>query len=132
VELFIQERAHFADREKPTYFVHRDANIGPWRELVALLINEGRLRANSVDQIVDAMGALLYGSMFTNYFSKRKQSVQSQAADLIGVAFNGILSSENSKDWTPAKISEVTAAARRAVRKVQQRSKSSRLDGKAD
>lgn len=132
VELFIQERAHFADREKPTYFVHRDANIGPWRDLVALLIKEGRLRANSVDQIVDAMGALLYGSMFTNYFSKRKQSVESQAADLIGVAFNGILSSENSKDWTPAKISEVTAAARRAVRKIQQRSKSGRLDGKAD
>lgn len=118
VELFIQERAHFADREKPTYFVHRDANIGPWRELVALMIKEGRLRANSVNQIVDAMGALLYGSMFTNYFSKRKQSVESQAADLIGVAFNGILGGEHSDRWTPAKIGEVVAGARRTMRRL--------------
>ena len=118
VELFIQERAYFADREKPTYFVHRDANIGPWRELVALLIKDGRLRANSVDQIVDAMGALLYGSMFTSYFSRQKQSVESQAVDLIGVAFNGILGGEHSETWTPDKIREVIDGARRTMRQI--------------
>lgn len=118
VELFIQERAHFADRKKPTYFEYRDANIGPWRELVALLIKEGRLRGDSVDQIVDAMGALLYGSMFTNYFSKRKQTVESQAADLIGVAFYGILGGECSERWTPARIKEVIDGARHTMRQV--------------
>jgi len=124
VELFIQERAHFAGRKKPTYFEYRDANIGPWRELVALLIKEERLRGDSVDQIVDAIGALLYGWMFTSYFSKRKQSVESQAADLIGVAFNGILNNRDSMEWTSVRIDEVVAKTRRLVRKSMRRSES--------
>jgi hypothetical protein len=31
VELLIQERAHFRDRKRPTYFEHRDANVGDGR-----------------------------------------------------------------------------------------------------
>lgn len=118
VELFIQERAYFADRKKPTYFEHRDASIGPWRELVGQLIKQGRLRANSIDQIVDSLGSLLYGSMFTRYFSKRKQSIEAQTRDLVGVAFNGILSSRDSIEWTPAKITDVITEARRLVRNI--------------
>jgi AcrR family transcriptional regulator len=132
VELFIQERAHFADRKKPTYFVYRDANIGPWRDLAAVLIKQRRLHGNSVDQIVDAMGALLYGSMFTNYFSKRKQSVESQAADLIGVAFHGILSNRDSMEWTSVKIDEIVANTRRFVRKRLRRSESPRIAEQAN
>src|SRR5947209_7032213 len=33
VELFIQERALFKDRKRPTYWEHRDASIGRWRDL---------------------------------------------------------------------------------------------------
>src|SRR5262245_50947353 len=33
VELLIQERAQFKDRQKPTYFQHRDANIGRWQAM---------------------------------------------------------------------------------------------------
>lgn len=119
VELFIQERAYFADRDRPTYFIHRDANVGPWRELVALLIKEGRLQASSVDQIVDTIGALLYGSMFINYFSRRNQSVVSQAVDLIGVAFNGVLGREHSERWAPDKIREAIDGARRSLTGIQ-------------
>src|SRR6185295_4625428 len=32
VELFVQERAQFRDRPRHTYFAHRDANLGPWKD----------------------------------------------------------------------------------------------------
>ena len=35
VELLIQERAQFKDREKPTYFEHRDCNVERWRSVVS-------------------------------------------------------------------------------------------------
>ena len=41
VELLVQERANFRDRKKPTYFVHRDANMGPWQALFRELIQVG-------------------------------------------------------------------------------------------
>jgi AcrR family transcriptional regulator len=32
VELCIQERAEFKDRKRPTYFEHREANLGTYRK----------------------------------------------------------------------------------------------------
>src|SRR6185295_4927357 len=49
VELFIQERAVFRDRKKPTYFEHREANAGRWREVFQGLIDGGVLREMPVD-----------------------------------------------------------------------------------
>ena len=39
VELIMQERAQFKDRQKPTYFVHRDANVGRWQTAFRALID---------------------------------------------------------------------------------------------
>jgi hypothetical protein len=92
VELLIQERAQFKDREKPTYFKHRDANIGPWRELLQRLIASGRLRDIPVERILDVTGDLVYGTMFTNYFTGRRTPPAAQAKDILDIFFNGVLS----------------------------------------
>lgn len=71
-ELIIQERASFKNRKRPTYFEHREANRGPWRELYKSLIAAGRLRKDfPVERLLDTVGNLLYGTMFTNHFLGR-------------------------------------------------------------
>jgi AcrR family transcriptional regulator len=92
VELLMQERAQFKDRKKPTYFEHREVNIQRWRELYRNLIAIGRIRDVPVDRILDVVGNLLYGTMFTNYFVGPSQSVEKQARDLLDIVFHGILS----------------------------------------
>jgi AcrR family transcriptional regulator len=94
VELIIQERAEFRDRKKPTYFVHRDANVEPWREVFRTLIAQGRIRGIPVERITDVLSDLLYGTMFTNYFVGRNRSPEEQARDIVDIAFQGILSDE--------------------------------------
>jgi len=91
VELLIQERAQFRDRKKPTYFEHRDANAERWRKLYRTLIAAGRVRNLPVDRIRDVISDLLYGTMFTNYFTGRPKSPAEQARDILEVFFNGIL-----------------------------------------
>lgn len=91
VELFMQERAQFRDRKKPTYFVHRERNIEPWRKLVRQLMAAGRVRKMPVDRV------LLYGAMFTRRFDVRRQTIEQQLADILDVVFNGILSDSNLK-----------------------------------
>jgi AcrR family transcriptional regulator len=92
VELLFQERAHFKDRKKPTYFEHRDAHIGRWRELFRALIASGRVRDIPVERITEVLSDLLYGTMFANYFAGRRRPPQEQADDILDIALHGILS----------------------------------------
>ena len=98
-ELLIQERAQFRDRKKHTYFEHRDANLGPWRELFQHLIDAGQIRDVPVDRVVNILGDLLYGTMFTNRIAGRRQSVDQQWRDVLDVVFNGILTEESRGAW---------------------------------
>jgi AcrR family transcriptional regulator len=92
VELLMQERAQFKDRKKPTYFEHREVNIQRWRDFYRELIAADRLRDVPVERILDVVGHLLYGTMFTNYFIGPSQSVEKQACDILDIVFHGILS----------------------------------------
>lgn len=91
VELFIQERAEFKSRKKPTYFVHREANLGPWRDLLTQMIKTGRLRPVPVERLLDVINDLLYGTIFTNHFAGRKKSFQRQTEDVLDILLQGIL-----------------------------------------
>ena len=91
VELVMQERAQFRDRKKPTWFVHRDANVERWRVLYRQLIADGRVRNVSVERITDVISDLCYGTMFTNYFNGPRKPLDEQADDIIDIVFNGIL-----------------------------------------
>lgn len=90
-ELLIQERAEFRDRQQPTYFAHREASLQRWRDVYRGLIVEGRIRDIPVERITDVVGQLLYGTMFTNYFTGRKRSPEEQAGDIMDIVLNGIL-----------------------------------------
>lgn len=91
LELLIQERAEFKDRSKPTYFVHRDANIDVWRGLLRELMSAGRIRRMNVDTILDVISYALYGAIFTGRFSGRHRSFESRAEDVLEVVLHGIL-----------------------------------------
>jgi AcrR family transcriptional regulator len=91
IELLIQERAQFRDRKRPTYFEHRDANLGPWKDVFRGMIAEGTIRDVPVERITDVLSDLLYGTIFTNYFAARQKSLASQCEDVIDIVFRGLL-----------------------------------------
>jgi AcrR family transcriptional regulator len=94
VELLVQERAQFKDRKKPTFIVHREANIGRWQELYRSLIDAGRLRNMPVQRISDVISHQLYGTIFFNYIAGQAQSIDEQTEAIVDVMFNGILTPE--------------------------------------
>jgi AcrR family transcriptional regulator len=93
IELLIQERAIFRDRARPTFFVYRDTRRARWRDLYQGLIDGGRLRNDlPVDDLLDTMGNLLYGTMFTNYFAGRSVPLCQQYRAVVELLFRGVLS----------------------------------------
>ena len=91
-ELLIHERALFKERKTPTYIEHREAHRDRLRLVYQNYIAEGQIRDMPVDQLLDVLGDLLYGTMFTNYFSNRQTSVEEQARGILNILFHGVLS----------------------------------------
>ena len=92
VELLMQERAQFKDRKEPTYFQHRKVNVERWKTLYRELMAQGRIRAMPVERITNVLSDLVYGTMFSNYFTGNQKSFEAQAKDILDVVFHGILS----------------------------------------
>ncbi len=92
VELMIQERAIFRDQRKSTYFRRRDVFAKQWQELYRQLIADGLLRDTPPERISSIISQLLYGAMFTNFFSGRVPDFESQADEIMDVVLEGILS----------------------------------------
>jgi AcrR family transcriptional regulator len=94
VELLIQERAAFRDREKPTYFASGESGTQRWTPRHLALMEAGRMRRVPVQRVHDVIGDLLYGTIFTNYFAGRRKSLDQQVEDVLDVLFNGLLTCE--------------------------------------
>ena len=88
VELSIQERAYFKEKS----LKRREEHTQHWRVLFRGLIAEGRVRDVPVERIIDVLGDLLHGTMFSNYFDGRTRSPADQARDILDITFHGILS----------------------------------------
>ena len=92
-ELLIQERANFKRRQRPTYFEYRDKNRDRWRNLYRRLQETGRIRDDlPVERILDTIGNLLYGTMFTNHFIGRSVDPEEQQRVVLEIIFRGIWS----------------------------------------
>jgi AcrR family transcriptional regulator len=95
VELMMQERAMFRTRKKGTYFEHRDQIRPRFREIYGSLIRSGILRNDvPIERMLDAIGALLYGTMFINHAAGREVSLDDQHAMLMKSIFGGLLTDE--------------------------------------
>lgn len=91
IEIFVQERAQFRDRPRPTYFVHRDANIDRWHNMYRVLQAEGRVRPLPPESITDFVGSFLYGTIFVQYFSAQRRPAAELAEEMFDILLHGIL-----------------------------------------
>lgn len=92
VELMIQERAIFRDERKSTYFKRRDEFAKQWQALYAQLIADGVFRDIPPERISNIISELLYGTMFTNFFSGRVPDFELQTEEIMDVVMEGVLS----------------------------------------
>jgi len=90
IELLMQERSEFRDRQRPTYHVHKEKTIEAWQHLLSLAMQEGRIRAMPVERITGLISNLLYGTVFNHYFCGRGETLSSYAEPWIDILLKGI------------------------------------------
>ncbi|MFP6582323.1 MAG: TetR/AcrR family transcriptional regulator [Candidatus Hydrogenedentota bacterium] len=91
VELLIEERSTFKDRDQHTYFIHRDTTLPRWHRSIELLIQQGRARSCDPEKFIAVLSDTLYGTIFANYFTHSSISAVEQSNTIIDIVFNGIL-----------------------------------------
>ena len=100
IELLIQERANFKDRKTQTYFEHRANNRAFWKGIYQTLIKTGRIVVPmQLDQFLDLIGTLLYGTMFTQRYDTRASTLSERTSHLLEFVFQGVLSQGEQKVW---------------------------------
>src|SRR5437667_167214 len=68
-----------------------EAALERWRTLYRALMAAGRIREMPVERITDVLSDLVYGTMFTNYFTGPRKPLDVQAQDILDIVFHGIL-----------------------------------------
>lgn len=95
VELMVQERASFRGRKRVSYFEHRDDIRLYFRQLYGELVTDGLFRNDvPVEQLLDTVGALMYGAMFISNSVGRNYSLDEHFSALMVTIFGGILTDE--------------------------------------
>ncbi len=98
VELFIQERAAFPHHHRPLYFVTKDDEMEcKHQAFFARLVESGAIRALPAERFFAVIGDLLYGTILTNLLTSRPNDPDTQAADVLDVIMNGLLSKEETR-----------------------------------
>ena len=92
VELLIIERAEFRDRKQATYFTYKERQHDQRLQFIKNAMAKGVIREMNPERIMRLFGDTLYGTIFTNNFSRRKVPFEEQAEDIIDILLQGILS----------------------------------------
>jgi AcrR family transcriptional regulator len=95
VELFIQERAAFPHHHRPLYFVPRtEERECKHAAFFQRLVESGVIRPVPQERFFGVVGDLLYGTILTNLLTNRPADPEAQAADVLDVILNGLLSND--------------------------------------
>lgn len=115
VELLIQERAVFRDHRKSMYFQNLERNVGPWRIMLTMLVDAGRVRDVAVERVIKVFSDMLYGTMFASYFARREKSVDEHFRDIVDVALRGVLMPTEAARWDDNAIQRLATVAKDAT-----------------
>lgn len=91
VELFVEERSTFKDRERHSYFVHRDMTWLRWLDLFRRMIDARVIRRVEPREITRVLSDALYGTVIANYFTHARRSAREQAVQIMNIVVGGLL-----------------------------------------
>jgi AcrR family transcriptional regulator len=91
VELLMQERSDFRDRMEPSYVQFRNERRKLWSDRLKRMMDGGLLRPMPPERALDVLSNSLYGTIFTNYFHRRRGDPRQQSEDLLAVLLSGLL-----------------------------------------
>lgn len=112
IELLIQERAGFRDRERPSFYEFQARRHAEAMPEIGAMMEAGRLRRMDPQRVLDVLGNVLYGTIFTNHFAGRTISLDEQAGTILRVVLVGLLTPGEAAAWLERTESGADAPAR--------------------
>ena len=97
IELLMQERSEFKERESNSFMRHWRNNYPQWAENFKRRIEAGSIRNLPVEDLVEVLSGQVYGQIFINHFSKKKINLERMAKSISDVVCNGMFTESERK-----------------------------------
>jgi len=97
IELLMQERSEFKERDSNSFTRHWRANYPQWAENFKKRIEAGKIRNLPVEDLVEILSGQVYGQIFINHFSKKKINLERMAKSISDVVCNGMFTESERK-----------------------------------
>jgi AcrR family transcriptional regulator len=108
IELLIQERSEFKERESNSFIRHWRANYPQWAQSFTERIETGKIRDLPVEDLVEVFSGIVYGQIFINHFSKKRINLERMAKSITDIVCDGILTETERKRRSRRKSGEET------------------------
>jgi len=105
IELLMQERSEFKQREANSFIRHWRANYPGWADNFRRRIEAGAVRDLPVEDLVEVMSGMVYGAIFINHFSRKRMNLERMAKAISDVVCNGIFTETERKRRSRSKES---------------------------
>ncbi|HEY9679333.1 MAG TPA: TetR/AcrR family transcriptional regulator [Drouetiella sp.] len=94
IELFIQERAAFANQKSSTFWDHSKRHSSRWQAFFQELMDLGYVRKLDARWLAETLNQLLYGQLFLHRMENDQASLESRSQNILTLFFTGILTSK--------------------------------------
>jgi len=106
IELLMQERSEFRERESNSFMRHWRANYPQWAQNFRLRIEAGKIRDIPVEDLVEVFSGVVYGQIFINHFSKKRINLERMAKSISDIVCVGIFTESERKRRSRSKEGE--------------------------
>lgn len=100
VELIMQERAAFPNRDPRIYSEAENPMLGRWRDLIQSLMDAGYVRRVSLDDLLEFLSNLLYGTVMSDTLKRPDLDLEWLSRSTLDIVLHGVATEKARQEWT--------------------------------
>lgn len=99
VELIMQERAAFPDRDPRIASALNNPILEKWRGLIKELMDAGYVRTMPLDNVLEFLSNLLYGTVMSDTLKQPNLDLETLARDSLEIIIRGVATEKARREW---------------------------------
>lgn len=99
VELIMQERAAFPDRDPRIASALNNPILGKWRDLIQDLMDAGYVRKMPLDNVLEFLSNSLYGTVMSDTLRRPGLDLEALARDSLDIIIRGVATEKARREW---------------------------------
>ncbi len=99
IELIMQERAAFPDRDRRIRSANDNPMLEKWRDSIQSLMDAGYVRKMHLDRLMEILSNLLYGTVMSGTLQDEDLDLRALSHDILDILWRGVTTEKARQEW---------------------------------